>query len=106
MFGFAVYALLAPTSLPTWLLLIIANIAAISFNFATTGSIVFRDLKLQRIPRFLLTYGIIFLIYFGLVEWLSPVIGGRMIAMAVVVLPVSAVNYILQMVFVFKRGPN
>lgn len=105
-FGFAVYALLAPTSLPTWLLLIIANIAAISFNFATTGSIVFRDLKLQRIPRFLLTYGIIFLIYFGLVEWLSPVIGGRMIAMAVVVLPVSAVNYILQMVFVFKRGPN
>ncbi len=105
-FGFAVYALLAPTSLPTWLILIIANVAAISFNFATTGSIVFRDLKLQRIPRFLLIYGIIFLTYLTLIEWLSPMIGGRIMAMAVVVLPVSALNYILQMMFVFKRDPQ
>ncbi|GGF58982.1 hypothetical protein GCM10007301_18360 [Azorhizobium oxalatiphilum] len=104
LFGFAVYAVLALTSLPTWLILILANVAAISFNFATTGGIVFRDLKAQRIPRFLITYGIIFLTYLTLIEGLSPLVGGRIVAMAIVVLPVSALNYGLQMLFVFNRG--
>lgn len=102
-FGFTVYTVLAFTSLSTWIILIIANIAAISFNFATTGGIVFRDLQLRRAPRFLAIYGIIFLTYLTLIQWLSPMVGGRIWAMAIIVVPVAALNYVLQSAFVFGR---
>jgi len=109
LFGLAAYALLALTPMPTWLVLIGSTLAGIVFNFLTTGGIVFRDLGLACVPRFLLVYGLIYVVYLFLIKSLSPVVGGRTIAMALVVLPVSALSYVLQSRFVFgrsKSGPS
>ena len=102
MFGFAVYSLLALSELSTWIVLIIANMAAIAFNFVTTGGLVFRDMSLSRIPRFLLSYGVIFLIYLLLIQWLSPLFGGRIWAMTIIVLPMALLTYFIQSWFVFE----
>lgn len=102
LFGLAVFSLFALTELPTWVVLILANIAAIAFNFFTTGGIVFRDMRLNRLPKFLICYGIIFLIYWILIEWLSPIIGGRVWAMSVIVIPMAVLTYLIQSWFVFN----
>lgn len=101
LFGFVVYSLFALTELSTWMVLIVSNIATLVFNFFTTGGLVFRDLSVARIPRFLICYGIVFVIYLELILWLTPILGGRILAMGVIVLPVATFTYFLQSWFVF-----
>jgi putative flippase GtrA len=101
LFGFTVYSLLALTDLSTWIVLMISNVAGIAFNFVTTGGLVFRNMSLPIVPRFLISYGVIFFIYLGLIQWLSPVCGGRIMAMAVIVLPMVVLTYLIQSRFVF-----
>lgn len=102
LFGFAVYSLLALSDLSTWIVLIVSNVAGIACNFFTTGGLVFRDMSLARVPRFLICYGVIFIIYLVLIQWLSPICGGRIWAMTIIVLPMAALTYVLQSWFVFK----
>lgn len=102
LFGLAAYSLLALSDLSTWLVLIVSNLAGMVFNFITTGGLVFRDLNLARLPRFLFCYVLIFLIYLVLINWLSPVTGGRIWAMAIIVLPMAALTYLMQSWFVFS----
>ena len=101
LFGFAVYALFALTELSTFMVLLVSNIAGITFNFFTTGGFVFRDLGLARVPRFLISYGAIFVINLKLLEWLAPLYGGRIWAMAIIVLPMALLSYFIQAWFVF-----
>lgn len=101
LFGFAVYSLFALSDLSTWVVLIASNLAGIAFNYVTTGGLVFRDMSLGRVPRFLICYGVIFAIYLTLIEWLSPITGGRIWAMAIIVLPMAVLTYFTQTWFVF-----
>ena len=102
LFGFAVYSLLALTNLPTWLVLISSNAAGVAFNFYTTGGLVFRDTNLSRVPRFLISYGVIFGAYLTMIEWLAPIYGGRIWAMAIIVIPMALLTYFIQSRFVFE----
>ena len=101
LFGTAVYSLLALTALPTWAILAATNAAGLGFNFLTTGGLVFRDLGLARLPRFILVYGLVVALYWVLIDRLSPFAGGRVGAMLIVVLPMTALTYILQARLVF-----
>ena len=93
LFGFVVYSILALSDL--------SNLIGIAFNFITTGGLVFRDMSLNKIPQFLICYGVIFLFYLELIQWLSPIIGGRIVAMAIIVLPMAVLTYFMQSWFVF-----
>lgn len=105
LFGLVVYSALALTPLPTWAVLVLTNLAGLLFNFMTTGGLVFRDLGLGRLPRFVLCYGLVVLLYWAAIRALSPVAGGRIGAMAMVIVPMTALTYLLQSRFVF-RGPQ
>ncbi|WP_158072274.1 GtrA family protein [Achromobacter xylosoxidans] len=102
LFGFVVYTVFALTSLPTWLVLIATNTITLSFNFLTTGGLVFRQMAIRLLPRFLIVYGVIFCTYLGLINLLAPIVGGRIWAMAIIVLPVAVLTYLLQSIFVFR----
>ena len=102
LFGFAVYTLFALTELSTFMVLIVSTLASITFNFFTMGGLVFRELGLVRVPRFLISYAVIFIINLELIERLSPVYGGRIWAMAIIVLPMALLSYFIQAWFVFR----
>lgn len=104
LFGFVVYSLFALTTLETWLVLIISSVAGIAFSFISTGGLVFRDMGLARVPRFILCYAVIVVIYSQLITWLSPICGGRIWAMAIIILPMSLMTYFLQSWFVFRNS--
>jgi len=106
LFGFFVFFLLALTSLPTWIILLVSNVICFIFNYLTSGGFVFRDLGITRLPRFLLGYGVVYAFYLVLIEWLSPVVGGRHWAMASVILPMAIFTYFIQSRFVFGVKPK
>ena len=104
LFGFLAYSLVALSDLPTWLVLVISNIFSISFSFFTSSSLVFRKLGTSIIPRFVFAYMITFVMYWKLIEWLTPTFGGRIVAMAIIVIPMALLSYFLQSKFVFNAG--
>lgn len=101
LFGLAIYSLLALSNWATWLVLIVAQVAATIFSFITTGGIVFQDMRVNVIPRFIISYSLIFIIYLILIQSLSPVCGGRIWAMVIVVAPMAGFTYFIQSHFVF-----
>ena len=101
LFGLAIFALLALTSLPTWIVLMVSNVAGVAFNFVTSGGFVFHDLGITRLPRFLMSYGIVYSMYLILIQWLSPIMGGRLSSMALIVFPMAIFTYFIQSWFVF-----
>jgi putative flippase GtrA len=101
LFGFLIYSLLAITELPTWLVLLIANLLGIIFNFFTTGGLVFKSLSITKVPVFIICYGIVFLLNLGLLYWLTSIFDSRIWAMAIVIMPMAILTYLMQSRFVF-----
>jgi putative flippase GtrA len=102
LFGFIAFSLLARTELSTIMVLIFSTLISIIFNYFTTGGLVFRDIALARVPRFLMSYAVILGINFKLIGWLSPLCGGREMAMAAIILPMAFLSYFFQAWFVFR----
>lgn len=103
LFGFSVYALLALTEVSTWIILLISNFIGMIFNFFTTGGLVFFDVSILRMPRFITCYISIYLIYLSLINWLEPIFESRITAMALIVLPVTVLSYLILKFFVFRH---
>ncbi len=72
------------------------------FNFFSTGGLVFSNLKLAIVPRFISCYAVMFFLYWFLIRGLAPIVGGRLGAMLVIVAPMSLATYFLQARFVFR----
>lgn len=102
LFGFITYSALALSDLSTFIVLLISTLIGISFNFFTTGGLVFRDLSFHRIPRFIIVAIVIFLSNLELIECLSPFYVGRIEAMAIIIVPMTILNYFLLVWFVYK----
>lgn len=102
LFGFAIYSLLAITALPTWLILLLATVLGIIFNFFTTGGLVFKNLSITKIPAFVMCYGVVFCLNLGLLSWLTPIFDNRVWAMAVIVIPMAILTYFMQARLVWR----
>jgi putative flippase GtrA len=62
LFGWMVYSAAILFGAQPWLALIIGIVMGIGFNFITLGGYAFRDMSIGRLPRFVLTYGFIYVI--------------------------------------------
>ena len=103
LFGFTVYALFALTEMATWTVLLISNLIGMLFNFFTTGGIVFFDTRISIIPRFLFCYIAIYFIYLELINWLEPILNSRILAMALIILPMTILSYLMLKFFVYRH---
>ncbi|MGA8170235.1 MAG: GtrA family protein [Methylocystis sp.] len=85
----------------TFSALVVANILAISFNFLTTGSLVFGARDPRRLPRFFGVYGVVFAYNWAGLSLLES-IGVHAWLGGLVLLPGAvAVSYFLNQRFVF-----
>jgi putative flippase GtrA len=94
LFGLAVYSGFIHFDSPAWLALIGGNVAGIAFNFITTGGLVFTDLAMARLPKFILCYVLLYFINLGLIHYLVPVVGGAIVAQVLLTIPMSLISYI------------
>ena len=101
-FGFLVFIIFAFTGLSTWKVLLISNLIGILFNFFTIGNFVFFEAKISQIPKFLISYIVIYLTYLGLITYLEPIFSSRIVAMGIIVVPIAILTYLIQRFFVYK----
>lgn len=101
LFGFAVYTVAILLHAPTWASLLIGTVAGIAFNFLTVGGYVFRQLSARRLPRFIGAYLLVYAVNLALIDWLSGLVDGKIVAQLVLVGPMALLSYVLMAYFVF-----
>lgn len=70
-FGYGIYGVLLWLGLGLPLSLLGATILGILFNFVSTGRLVFRDFAWRRLPGYLVTYALVWLLGTGIIGWLA-----------------------------------
>jgi putative flippase GtrA len=107
LFGFVVYSAAILLGARLSLALLLGLVCGTIFNFFSTGGYVFRDLKLARVPRFLVCYALVYTSNLKLIEWLAPWVGNAIAAQAILTIPIALLTYLLMSRFVFAgaRSP-
>lgn len=102
-FGFLAYSVFILMKLPTWVALLGGNIAGVVFNFFTIGGIVFLNLSVSRAPLFALSYAVIYFINLELLGWITAWVHGRIVAQAILTLPMALLSYLILRSYVFGK---
>jgi putative flippase GtrA len=102
-FGYAVFALLVLAGLWAGAALVVANAAGVAFNFQTSQRLVFRSGERGRGLRFAALYGAVLIVNWMALRTLHNLGMSNLLAQALLVLPVAALSFLGQKLFVF--GP-
>jgi len=102
-FGLGVYVGCVWLGMPPWLAMLIGTVAGVAFNFLTFGAYAFRDLSMQRLPRFVLSYAATY--FFNLLAFhaLNLWIGSAVWCQVILTPVVAAFSYLAMSNFVFTR---
>lgn len=105
LFGLSAYSLLIVLHFKLWSALLLATAMAIFFNFFTVSVYTFRDLSVDRFPRYFLGYGITYTLNLMSLQKMESWVGDPILAQAILALPVSLVSYVLisRLVFAGKK---
>ena len=103
-FGLAVYAGAIVAGSPDWVALLLGLAAGVVFNFLSLGGYAFRDLSLQRLPRFVCSYGVVYVVNLGLLELLRGFIPSAVLCQILLTPPMALLSYLLLSKFVFTAG--
>ena len=104
LFGFLVFSLAIWLGAESWLALLISNVVGIGWNFLTMGGVVFRELAAARLPRFVLVYLGVYLVNLAGIHMIcTHVDTSKIIAQALLVLPMALMSYLLLGRYVFRR---
>ena len=109
LFSYLIYAALILVGAHYNLAALISTIVGIIFNFFTTGRIVFRSMDNRRFILFILVYAFTYLINILLLHWLIDGLAmDKLVAGALVTLPVALLSYFLNANITFKdkRSPS
>ncbi len=60
LFGWLIYSASVLLGAPVWMALIISTVIGIAFNFLTIGGYAFKALAVQRLPKFVSAYGLVY----------------------------------------------
>lgn len=100
--GFGIYSALILLGLVPWLALLIANCAGVTFNFMSTGSLVFKNVARGLFPRFVLTYAIIYFLNLLLLKVLIAAGLNALIAQALSLPVIVTCTFCALRLFVFR----
>lgn len=101
-FGYTLFALLVFAGMYRELALLVATCAGVLFNYFSTGRLVFGSRDASRLPRFVGTYGVVYLVNLAAMELLILAGTGVYAAGAIGMLLSTVVAYLLQSRLVFK----
>ncbi len=101
-FGYGMFALLVLAGMPAGASLVGATVAGVAFNFQTSRRLVFRTGSNSRWIRFVGIYAVVLI-----VNWLALRLAreaglGALAAQALLALPMAALSFVCQKMFVFK----
>lgn len=106
LFGFVLYSLGILAGLPVWLALLLGNIGGTIFSFFTTGRFVFRRFSWNLFPKFTLCYFVVYFVNLGSLAAVSGWLDDKILAQAVLALPMAALSYFILRTLVFPPAPG
>jgi putative flippase GtrA len=101
LFGYVMFGACLLLGAPVWLALLIGMVAGTVFNFVTTGGYAFRQLALRRYPRFVACYLLVYAANLASIAALSTWIADKLLAQAVLLVPLALFSYVLMARLVF-----
>lgn len=101
-FGYSAYAVLIYLGIHYSLAALMATILGVLFNFKTTGRLVFRNRDNRLLAKFIGVYAIIYAINTASLGVFNLFKADMYLAGAVMLLPMAAVAFVLNKIFVFK----
>lgn len=105
-FGYAIFAAGLRAGATPALALLVATVSGVFFNFFTTGRLVFGSSAVRRLPRFVLSYCVIYLINLALLTLLTRA-GVSALAAQALSLPIVVVcSFLILRRFVFADRTN
>jgi putative flippase GtrA len=102
-FGYSMYSLFTFIGLHYALVVLLAQISGILFNFNTTGRIVFNNTKYGLLYRFASVYVIIYLLNVLLLRLFVQINFNMYLAGAILILPMAFLSFLLNKTFVFTN---
>lgn len=107
LFSYLVYAILVLLGIHYSIATLLSTILGVIFNFFTTGRIVFRSMDNKRFIMFALVYTFTYFVNVLLLRWLVDGLNmDKLLAGALVTLPVALLSYLLNSLFTFKDKPS
>lgn len=100
-FSYALYALFLWLGLNFALANLLAFVISLVFSFVTQGSLVFRNLALRLLWRFVLAWVLVYLFNIGLIAVLMQTGQSAYLAGALALVPVTMLSYLIQKFVVF-----
>lgn len=104
LFGLSAYALLVRLGLGIYAAQLISHLAGMAFNYFTYSRHVFRDAGPAKL-RFVISYGVNYLLSLGTLALVIRVITSPYLAGLVTTVLVSVVNYFALKLLVFRKRP-
>ena len=106
-FSYLVYAILILVGAHYSLATLIATVVGVIFNFFTTGRIVFHNMEGKRFVTFALVYTFTYIVNILLLRWLVDGLNmDKLLAGALVTLPVALLSYFLNAKLTFKDSES
>ena len=99
--GYGLFAMLTWLGLAYPIAIAIATVLGVTFNFQSTGRLVFGGAPVGRLGRFLGVYALTYLLNVAAVAGLLHMGLNVYLANAAVILPLAIITYMLQRTFVF-----
>ena len=103
-FGYTVFAICILIGIPYPLAALVSTVLGVLFNFKSYGTLVFASHDNRLISRFIAVYGICYVVGLVPLAW-AKAHGVPILWMAAIcVLPMAALAFVLQRIFVFHRS--
>jgi putative flippase GtrA len=102
LFGWLIFSTVILVGAQPWLALIISYLISIGFNFITLGAYVFRDMELNRLLRFVLSYVAIYTTNLICMEVLKPLVENPIISQLILTFPLAILAYTILSKGVFR----
>ncbi len=106
LFGYGVFAVCLWIGLHYSLAIAISTVLGTLFNFKSTGTLVFRSSDNTRIVRFVLVYGVVYLVNVAAVAVLVRLGLNAYVSGLVLIVPLALLAYHLNSRFVFNRNEH
>lgn len=103
LFGWMIYSLALIFGAHVWLALLSSTLIGIAFNFLSLGGYAFRDLSVQRLPRFVASYLLVYLLNLALISSLQTLIQNAIWAQLALIPIMAALSYLIMSRWVFKK---
>lgn len=106
LFGWLIYSFFILLNIEPWIALIISTITGIVFNFLTIGGYAFKILKVSKLPRFILSYILIYVINIFLIRLLTIYISDLILLQLLLTPFLALLSYFLLSKKVFVENKN